>query len=140
MALTLSEIRSFKALALSHPGKRGSEIILRLLAELQEAHSEIVQLRLKTSDMKGEYDDYTPCPFGTEHKGTRLKDVPMDWLLWWFGKNQDRPSIILEMDYGPWPRRHAAVKKLRLHDYIRQRLKETNGNALESSRESREAA
>jgi hypothetical protein len=134
MALTLSEIRSFKALAQKYPGKRGSEVILQLLDELRVAHDEIVELRLKTSDMRGEYDDFTPCPFGTEHKGTRLKDVPWDWLLWWYSKNKDRDIIIMDMDFGPWPRRHAAVKKLRLHDYIRQRLKQQrNGETVQQA-------
>jgi|SRR6516164_482081 hypothetical protein len=130
MALTLSEVREYKALALAHSGKRGSEIILRLLDELREAHEEIVTLRFKVADMYGEYDDYTPCPFGTEWKGCRLKDVGWEWLQWWYSKNMDRQSIINEMDYGPFPKRKMATKKLRLHDYVRRRyaMNGNNGN------------
>jgi len=134
MALTLSEIRSYKALAQKYPGKRGSEIILRLLDELQEAGKEIVELRLKTADMAGEYDDYTPCPFGTEWKGQRLKDVDWEWLQWWFSKNMRRDAIILDMDFGPWPQRKMAVKKLRLHDYIKRRMKsQSNGQGIQQA-------
>lgn len=129
MAITLSEIKDWRALALRNEGKRGSEIILRLLDELKLAHDEIIQLRLKTADKHGEYDDYTPCPFG-KHKGDRLKDVPWDWLLWWISKNTDRDAIILEMDYGAWPKRATAVKKLRLFDYIKKRVKK-DGDTLE---------
>lgn len=134
MALTLSEIREYKALAQKYPDNRGSKIIMHLLDELETAGKEIVTLRFKTADMAGEYDDYTPCPFGTEHKGTRLKDVPWDWLMWWFSRNQDRATIILEMDYGPWPKRATALRKLRLHDYVRQRLKQqSNGTSIQQT-------
>ena len=129
MALSLSDIKEYKALALAYPGKRGSEVILRLLDEIQEYHREIVELRLKTADKFGEYDDHTPCPFGKEWKGYKLKDVDWEWLQWWFSKNMRRDEIIIDMDFGPWPKRKMAVRKLRLHDYIKRRLKEQRNGA-----------
>jgi len=100
-----------------------------LLDQLQIAREEITTLRLKTADKHGEYDDYTPLSFG-QHKGEQLKDVPEEYLLWWWEQNQDRGTIILEMDFGTWPQRMGAVKRLRLHDYCKRRF---NGQDIQQT-------
>jgi hypothetical protein len=118
MSLTLQEIRKYRALVQRHPGNVSAKIITHLLDELKVAHDEITKLRIATADKHGEYDDYTPIPFG-QHKGERLKDVPEDYLYWWWSKNSDRSAILFDMDFGKWPDRISAVKKLRLHDYLK---------------------
>ncbi len=115
------EIRRYRALAAKYPGNVSSTIINKLLDELQAAGIEIRELRLKTADKYGEYDDFTPCPFGKEHKGQLLKDVPDDWLRWWLTQNS-REEILTDMDFGrDWGKRAMAVKKLRLYDYLTAR-------------------
>jgi hypothetical protein len=59
--------------------------------------------------------------------------VPNDYLRWWYGKNSDRSVIIMDMDFGPWPKRMAAVKKLRLHDYLKTKF---NGAPIQDTQES----
>jgi hypothetical protein len=116
--LTLNEIRNYRALIQQHPNNISSRIIARLLDVVQLYHDDLVAAKLAAADKYGPYDDGTPMPFG-KYKGERLADVPDDYLNWWFDKNRDRSAIILEMDYGSWPQRASAAKKLRLHDYLK---------------------
>jgi hypothetical protein len=119
--LSSDDIRRYRALAAKHPDNVASKIITHLLDEYKTVTDENGILRLKTADKHGEYDDFTPCPFG-KHKGQHLKDVPYDWLQWWFNQSK-RDDILFDMDYGPWPKRLMAVKRLRLWDYLKEKQK-----------------
>jgi hypothetical protein len=119
--VTLTEIREYRKLAAGHQNNISAKIITRLLDELQSVRDELVKLRLRCADKYTPYDDNAPCPFG-QYKGERLADVPEDYLRWWFNTAGKREMIVLDMDYGPWPKRVAAFKRLKLYDYIKERF------------------
>jgi uncharacterized protein (DUF3820 family) len=93
-----------------------------------ELCKEVERLRVIADEQNSEFSDYTLMPFGA-HKDKRLADVPDDYLHWWFSQHADRPTIILEMDFGPFAQRVQALKNLRLHDYIKRRFKERNDDS-----------
>jgi uncharacterized protein (DUF3820 family) len=39
-----------------------------------------------------EYDDLTPMPFGQEHRGKPLQDVPAGYLHWYYTKTERRDA------------------------------------------------
>lgn len=88
---------------------------------------EIIKLKLAAVDKHGEWGEHTPFPFG-KHKGEPIGEVPESYLRWWYENNSDRGAIIIEMDFGPWSQRIAAVKKLRLYDYCKSKF---NGTSLQ---------
>jgi hypothetical protein len=124
--ISVEEVRTWRKLAEAHQNNVASKIILRLLDERREWREELSTLRLKVSDKHGPLDGSSPCPFGKEYKGEPLGQVPDSWLRWWFDQ-QDRDTILNEMDFDPsWAKRKSAFKKLRLFDYLEQRF---NGQA-----------
>lgn len=88
---------------------------------VMELCMEIERLQVIADEQNAEFSDYTMMPFGA-YKGKRLLDVPKDYFQWWYSKNKDRSIIILEIDHGPFAQRQSAKHKLRLHDYLKQRL------------------
>lgn len=130
MAIKLQQLRKwYKDAAKYKSGHRFALMVMELCVEVE-------RLRQIADEQNSEYSDYTIMPFGKYSKPPdgpkKLADVPDDYLEWWFKENGRREVIILEMDYGPYAQRAAALKKLRLHDYIKRRK---HDNEIQSDRE-----
>lgn len=81
------------------------EVITALRAMLKDAEDGLTGNTLphwEIQEGQKPYTDETPCPFG-KHSGKKLKDVPDDWLLWFYNQNKDatitRPQAKLLFDY-----------------------------------------
>lgn len=106
----------------------------RYAAMIVELCLEVERLKQIADEQNSEYSDYTLMTFGKYGKPPegpkKLADVPNEYLEWWFNKNSDRNIIILEMDHGPFQQRAVAIKKLRLHDYIKRKQRDAQRDGL----------
>lgn len=126
--MTKTKLEEYRTLAEKHANKGSGRIVLELLDEIIRLR----QLWTRNEAHRGQVSDETLMPFG-EYKGERMVDVPEDYLLWWLKQN-NREGLAVEAEFGPTPRNFVAKRKLKIYDYIRQRINaETDETAAELS-------
>jgi len=128
--VTREHLAQLRVQAEKHRNRHSGRIVLELL-------DEIVRLRAlwdRNETRRNAVSDESLWPFG-EYKGERMVDVPEDYLMWWV-KSNPRDGLRIDADFAPAPANFAARRKLRIYDYIQQRITdETNETASELSDE-----
>lgn len=114
--MTQQTLEEYRAMAEQHGDRRSAKIVLKLL-------DEVVRLRHlwnRNEIRRNQVSDESLMPFG-QYKGERMVDVPEDYLVWW-QKENNRDGLKLDAEFAPVPRNYVAQRKLRIYDYIQQRI------------------
>ena len=114
--MTEGQLNDYRQLAEKHKHKRSGRIMLELLNEI----TRLRHLWDRNELRRHAVSDETLMPFG-QYRGERMVDVPEDYLAWW-QKENNRDGLKVDAEFGPVPRNFVAQRKLRIYDYIQQRI------------------
>jgi hypothetical protein len=126
--MTAETLAKYRALAEKRSWRKSGRVVLDLLDEIDRLRA----LWDRNQVQRGVVSDESLMPFG-QYKGERLANVPEDYLLWWLKQN-NRDALQIDADFGKHPTNFIAQRKLKIYDYIQQRIaNETAETQLEVS-------
>jgi len=111
--LTRQYLEEIRALAAKQLPRRSAKIIIELLDEID-------RLGPPTRYRSGAFTDHHAFPYTGPYFGTRLCDVPDQYLAEW-ESNQDDVGVVNDVLTTNFRTRWIATRRLALYDYIKQR-------------------
>ncbi len=122
--MTAAEIKRYRYYGDRFKGShRSAKMILELCDEVE-------RLQNIADERNGSFSDCTLMPIGKQYRGRRLIDIPDNYFRWWLREN-DRASLVIDAQFSrDFAVKTIAAKKIRLFDYITERL---NGEAIQNT-------